>query len=408
MNIPSPVLNRAGGFNRFENVMPVLLGILLLAAPAAAQAQFTYTTNSDGATLTITGYTGPGGFVAIPDAINGLEVTGIGTSAFYNNTSVTGVAIPGSVVSVGGAAFLHCTELTSAIIAYGVTSIGTNAFYECDRLTNVIIPGSVTNIGAFAFAISGLTSVTIPGSVTTMGDSLFQDCFHLSEVYFYGNAPTGPPNQFSGDDIIFFKTGVYYFPGTTGWDELLCNPAYGCLPSQSFPVPAKFIYTTNGGAITITGYLGSGSAAVIPATTNGLPVTSIGAGAFYDQIGLNNVTIPASVTNIGANAFEFCANLTAITVDTNNPTYGSVGGVVFDKSQTTLIQYPPGLSGSYTIPDTVTNIGDFAFDGCSGLTGVTIPSTVTRIGVAAFAVLRQPDKPGDSSKRGRHRARRLL
>jgi len=64
----------------------VLLVLLLLAAPGAVQAQFTYTTNSDGVTLTITGYTGSGGAVTIPANIDDQTVTAIGDYAFMKAT----------------------------------------------------------------------------------------------------------------------------------------------------------------------------------------------------------------------------------------------------------------------------------------------------------------------------------
>jgi hypothetical protein len=71
-------------------------------------------------------------------------------------------------------------------------------------------------------------------------------------------------------------------------------------------------------------------------------------------------------------------------VDTNNPAFGSLNGVLFDKSQTTLIEYPGGLGGSYTISNSVTNIGDSAFRNDGSLTSVTIPDSVTSIGADAF------------------------
>ncbi len=88
---------------------------------------------------------------------------------------------------------------------------------------------------------------------------------------------------------------------------------------------------------------------------------NIGANAFSGCTNLTSVTIPATVTNIGSQAFSGCSRLTAINVDPQNLFYSSANGVLFDKNQTTLIQYPGGLGGSYTIPDTVTNIGANAF-----------------------------------------------
>jgi hypothetical protein len=101
--------------------IPILLGVVLLAAPAAAQAQFAYTT--DGSGLTITGYTGPGGSVVIPSGFGSQQVNGIGQDAFSNCTSLISVTIPDTV-----------------------TSIGWFAFYDCINLTNVMFPASVVSL----------------------------------------------------------------------------------------------------------------------------------------------------------------------------------------------------------------------------------------------------------------------
>ena len=95
----------------------------------------------------------------------------------------------------------------------------------------------------------------------------------------------------------------------------------------------------------------------IPGTVGSLPVTSIGGEAFFD-----------------------CSSLSAITVDASNPAYSSVDGVLFDKNQTALIVYPAGKVGGYTIPNSVTSIGDAAFAGCILTTGWIMNSVVEYVG----------------------------
>jgi hypothetical protein len=176
-------------------------------------------------------------------------------------------------------------------------------------------------------------------------------------------------------------------------------------------VQAQFIYTVDGGAVTIKQYTGTSSGLVIPSTINvggvNLPVTIIGSYAFYNSVNLTSVTIPNSITNVQSGAFNhctglasilipasvtsieqeafgYCTNLIGITVDGANPTYRSLEGVLFDKSQFQLIVFPGGKAGTYAIPNGVTNVLWFAFLGCSRLTRVTLPEGMTSIGYAAL------------------------
>ena len=192
-----------------------------------------------------------------------------------------------------------------------------------------------------------------------------------------------------------------------------------------------FEYSVDSGNVRITRYIGSGGPVDIPATIDGKPVTSIGEfafqqcsgitsinipnsvtsiqqgafsncsglssitipssvtsienTAFWGCSGLTSITIPSSVTSIGVNVFYGCSGLTDITVDSSNPSFCSESGVLFNKDKTTLIYYLLGKTdSSYTIPDGVTVIEQYAFYCNSKLTSVTIPSSVTSIGESAF------------------------
>jgi YD repeat-containing protein len=301
------------------------------------------------------------------------SVIAIGDNAFNGCTNLTSVTIPNSVTSIQDFTFYNCTSLTSVTIPNSATYIGYRTFYNCTALTSVTIPNSVTYINSYAFynCIS-LTSVTIPTNVTSIADSTFYNCSSLTGVYFQSNAPSIGSTVFSGAN----NATVYYLAGTMGW-----GTTFGGRPAVLWNPLVPYTYTTNNSTITITKYIGPGGAVTVPVTINGLPVTSIGSAAFAG-----------------------CTSLTAITVDASNSVYSSVAGVLFNKSQTTLIQCPGDKSGSYTAPSSVTNIGSYAFYYCISLTSVTIPNSVTSIGDWAFgyctrltAVYFQGNAPGVGS-----------
>ena len=380
---------------------------------------------------------------SLTNATIGNSVTNIGNNAFSSCSNLTSVTIGNSVIGIEYSAFYHCTSLTNIMIPNSVIFIGNGTFNGCSNLISATIGNSVTSIGTNAFnSCSSLTRVTIGNSVTSIGDWAFMHCISLAGIYFQGNAPDiGLSVLFDAGNVT-----VYYLPRTAGWptvpsrwanrptalwltvsggstigsytnlpqvtiaasappsgkifdqwigdtqyvDSVTSSIATVTLPAQNISLAATYasldyIYTTSNGTITITGYTGSGGAVDIPDTIDGSPVTGIGANAFLSCSNLTSVTIPAGIIGIGNGPFSVCTNLTSITVSTASTAYVSINGVLFNKSQTKLVQYPAGKSGSdYTIPDNITIIAGGAFWGCNSLTGITVSGSVTNFGGNAF------------------------
>lgn len=114
-------------------------------------------------------------------------------------------------------------------------------------------------------------------------------------------------------------------------------------------------------------------------------VVSLGLHAFRLCPVLTTLTIPASTTTIGLNAFDLSEGLLRIDVDSANPSFSSIDGVLFDKSGETLIAYPEGRTGSYVVPDGVKVISAFSFSRSLGLTAVVLPDSLISIGGYAFS-----------------------
>lgn len=142
----------------------------------------------------------------------------------------------------------------------------------------------------------------------------------------------------------------------------------------AFPatMKAQYEYTVDNGAVTIAYYTGSDTEVVIPGLIEGMPVKAIGEQAF-SQSSVISVTIPNSVTIIGQRAFDSCGSLANVTIGNGVTT---IETRAFSNCR---------LLTDVMIGNSVTNIGDVAFAGCIGLTNISLPDSVTRIGEYAFA-----------------------
>jgi hypothetical protein len=334
--------------------------VVAWALPMSATAEFSYSINGSG--VTITAYDGSGGAVAIPPLITNLPVTGIANNAFNslygNGELITSLSMPNTVTNIGIDGFEDCTRLTSVTFSTHLVTLGLSAFEGCSSLTAITIPNSVTSIVQDAFAsCSNLSAVTLGTNVGTVGPNAFEYCSSLTDI-------TLP------DSLTNLGFGAFYF--CTNLAAINVGAQNPVLSSES-----GVLFDKN--KATLLQYPGGRAGNyTIPGT-----VTSILNSALWNALRLTTVNIPATVTNFGNTPFVGCTSLTNISVDAQNQIYGSLGGVLFDKSRATLLSFPGGLTGSYKIPRSVTNIGGLAF-GYANLNSLTIPASVTSISDFAF------------------------
>ena len=317
-------------------------------------------------------YFGVDGDVTIPDG-----VVSINDSAFSDHKGLTSVTIPDSVTSIGDSAFWGCSGLTGIFIPNSVMSIGNAAFDNCDGLSQIIIPNSVTNIGYGAFSdCVGLTNVIISEGVSIIGCFAFGGCLNLSSLIIPNSVTNIDSGAFSQCDLehVSISSNVFFISDTAFY--------YKCNSLMSYDVsPDNPNYMSKNGLL-----LSKDGTKIIGSSINGDVVIPEGVASistwptFYYVENMTSLSIPSSVTEIDFEYFYTCSSLTSIVVAADNPTYLSSCGHLLSKDGATLMV---GVNGNGEIPNGVRDISPSAFRG-RYLSSVTIPDSVTNIGKYAF------------------------
>jgi hypothetical protein len=166
------------------------------------------------------------------------------------------------------------------------------------------------------------------------------------------------------------------------------------LLASSVVVQAQFNFMTNDGSISISAYTGTNDNVVIPEETNGYPVTSIGSSAFSYKFAISNVVISTGITSIEFFAFWDCSDLCSVTIpdsvtNVGDYAFASCGFTSFTVPAnvtigSAILSYCPSLK-KVVIADGVNSISDSLLEGCGEVETITIPTSVTNIGERAFA-----------------------
>ena len=296
----------------------------------------------------------------------GSGVTRIGSYAF-EDTNITSLTIPGSVMAIGDYGVNSNRYLAELTLNEGLRSIGKGAFSWSKRLTTLTIPGSVTSIGKNAFTNNQqLTTVNFDGTQEQWNaiggkDSGVPDTAKLNCATAVASGKCGTGVKWS-----LASNGVLAITGTG--KGIMKDYAEGSRKPWESKGDVKQIIICEG----VT-HIGDHAFANSPATRVSLPesLTSIGTRAFAGAA-ITAMTIPGSVTTIGVEVFWGCSDLTSLTICDGVTAIESAFGKC------------TGLT-ELVLPDSVTSIGTQAFDGCTGLRTVTLSKNLTSIGYMAFS-----------------------
>lgn len=264
--------------------------------------------------------------IGIVTSINDINVTEIKKEDFeyFDENQCKHVAH-----SIGDCAFANCRQLSKVDLPESIRLIGRFAFYNCTNLKELNSPKLVVGIETKAFCgCSSLRSIYISANTILVEDQVFEGCRNLEKII----VDSDNTKYYSQDGILYNKqkTKILHVPQDIRGRIMIPN------------------------GITV--------------------INSIGVGVFFCCTNLESIMIPESVISIENFAFLNCVSLESIVVDTKNKEYSSLDGILYNKNKTELIVVPQAKI-IVSIPDSVTSISGWAFDGCANLKDILYKGT---------------------------------
>ena len=323
----------------------------------------------------------------------------ISAHAFDGCTSLTSVRIPQTVTICGDGAYYGCTKLktvywdavnctkydatnnfksnygpfydsttkdqiTTFTFGSDVEVIPLYACYNMHNLSKITIPKKVTEIGNYAFQnCTTATSLSIPPSVETIGTSAFSGCTGLTSIFAGPSTPpTTQSNSFASVTtsipVVVASSSYSTATGWTGFTNISTKKSGTCGTSAEWELDFE------NGQLSITG-----SGDMADYTSSSL------APWVADTAYVRSISIAKTITKIGNYAFYKHARCTSVSF-VSTSTVAAIGEYAFN-----------GCTGltSISLPTSLLTIGQRAFESCTGLTSISLPSKVTSVGNYAYS-----------------------
>ena len=332
------------------------------------------------------------GDIVIPSTYNGLPVMKVADRGF-NNSLITSISLPDSIIWIGESAFEHCHDLAEVRLSSSLAMINDKAFYECRSLKKADVPNSVKIIGQSAFegckdlsslklcegltfisanafrGCSSLLSLTIPDDMTRIGSFAFDNCTSLKSVSLPSELYQINVGVFARcTSLESFEVREHSIKNLSVKEGILFDEEGTTL--ISFPSGKDSVYVPDG-----TLFIGDGAYARADMEVMRIPssVIAIGEYAFYECDSLKTVNFGNNVSIIQNSAFENCSALEVISLPSSIRTV----------SKNAFLQCDSLLTVSF--PDAPLTIGDYALSKCTSLSNVTMGKSISSIGYNAFS-----------------------